>query len=1072
MRQFALVLALCCMPAVGQKIFVYPTGPVAPRGSYQTVTAVVTGVNDKTVSWATTGGTLVGAEKCTRNEPCTVALYSTNPGTFTVTATSNANRSIMAESKITITNSPAPVTGHPRLIVTEAMLPALRAKATAKNVVYEAIRDRAISVLNTDNEIWSWSCNGGTGLPSSAQESGKENDAYLFAFMSLIDPSDSKYKWGCYGRDLWTYVMGEVISGKEFFGGNQWSDGSVPFAVTTDWLMGGGFLTPADKTLARKFLYVAAQKSFHNNGYIPPAKGYNSAAQFNTGDPYELVSMRAMGNNYTMSRVLYMVAIGLTFNDDPADDPPLENTCKATRYDICPDFTAGSLRAYFRYAVGSMLYLDWAHLEDPDVTWRAYHSAFHNLDKEPTCVYVDGSKHLCFGDGRGGESAEGSWYQYSMYRLRYALNILHSAGVDDPIVYGPQISLGTSSWWDLKYVSDIEFLTGPMTQTGDRPSAYNYLTTGDSNWYYRSLGDFTAESAMLTADSYTSRTDRTGALKWLLLNAAPGGPVGRNGRCNGTCGFDASLGAESAGWPAAPVAFDWLISQPASDPTSSLPPDPRPSLPLDLYNGSFNQHVMLRNSWGPNSTLFSAYCPNAMIDHDHEYCGRFDIFANGEYITKGRTEFTDYNDWMTTAPASNAAAYLNVTGKDCKDPQCTQGGQFYRAIEAGLNTFHHSELAEYAAAIADSTNDYNGVWVYASPYDVPGYNDVKSASRSLIYLRRSNQVIFYDRGTTGHAAGKAVYQITTGTASISGKTASWMTRSNSQKAYLTTVLPADAAPAIAPLPVHTVTSAPYASLQIGTTMQASCTVVNADNSKTDCTSTAIWESDNPAIATVTSKGEITAKALGSTGIHASGSGFGNSATLTVVSTGSGGTWSVDYDKRQIEDWEPASSIKVDAGAVTSAHFLNVLEFGPASLNRTETSAVQSTSGQPFDGARVGSNLVMFMRTWPGAFTGTTYPASGGTTQYISDLTPNTAYAISGDGAPESATTDTAGVLVFKAAGTGSIGVRPQPGTTAPKPTRSSHIGIGTAATGVAAVSGICAVLARVVISSRSRAADQ
>jgi hypothetical protein len=67
-------------------------------------------------------------------------------------------------------------------------------------------------------------------------------------------------------------------------------------------------------------------------------------------------------------------------------------------------------------------------------------------------------------------------------------------------------------------------------------------------------------------------------------------------------------------------------------------------------------------------------------------------------------------------------------------------------------------------------------------------------------------------------------------------------------------------------------------------------------------------------------------------------------------------------------------------------------------------------------------MVCFMRNWPAAFTGVTYPASGATTDYVSDLAPNTTYTISGAGAPASATTDTAGVLVFKAAGTGNITV--------------------------------------------------
>jgi hypothetical protein len=63
---------------------------------------------------------------------------------------------------------------------------------------------------------------------------------------------------------------------------------------------------------------------------------------------------------------------------------------------------------------------------------------------------------------------------------------------------------------------------------------------------------------------------------------------------------------------------------------------------------------------------------------------------------------------------------------------------------------------------------------------------------------------------------------------------------------------------------------------------------------------------------------------------------------------------------------------------------------------------------------------MFERNWPATFTGVTYPASGATKQYVSDLTPNTTYNITGTGAPATATSDTAGVLTFSAAGTGNI----------------------------------------------------
>src|SRR5580698_1382322 len=90
---------LLSLSALAQKIYVYPTTVTAPRGSYQTVTAIVTGANDKTVTWTSDGGTIVGTNPCIVNEPCTVALTTTTPGTYHLTGTSNSNSSVGATSK-------------------------------------------------------------------------------------------------------------------------------------------------------------------------------------------------------------------------------------------------------------------------------------------------------------------------------------------------------------------------------------------------------------------------------------------------------------------------------------------------------------------------------------------------------------------------------------------------------------------------------------------------------------------------------------------------------------------------------------------------------------------------------------------------------------------------------------------------------------------------------------------------------------------------------------------------------------------------------------------------------------
>src|ERR1700735_1654289 len=90
MRCLVLLALLPSLPAVAQKIYVYPATVTAPRGSYQTATAIATGVNDKTVTWTSDGGTIVGTNPCVVNEPCTVALTTTTPGTYHLMATSNA----------------------------------------------------------------------------------------------------------------------------------------------------------------------------------------------------------------------------------------------------------------------------------------------------------------------------------------------------------------------------------------------------------------------------------------------------------------------------------------------------------------------------------------------------------------------------------------------------------------------------------------------------------------------------------------------------------------------------------------------------------------------------------------------------------------------------------------------------------------------------------------------------------------------------------------------------------------------------------------------------------------------
>jgi hypothetical protein len=932
-----LILGLLGSQLTAQKLFIYPRTVTAPRGTYQTVTAIVTGAKDKTVTWSASGGKIVGMNPCVVNEPCTIALFATEPGKYVLKATSNADHSLSAVSDITVMASPTPVKSHPRLALTEEMVAQLRTKDTAGNVAYQSIKDRAKVALQHDNAIWNWTCHGGSGLPNSDQsQSYKEVDANLFAVLSEIAPSkQERDQWGCYGHDVFMTMANYVVTDKlDLSKGNHWSDSALALTLTPDWLMGGGYIsTPGDVATIHKYLAKIAYQQVTNvyNGAQAVIGKYNSLAQFNQADEISAENMRAMGNNYTQSRVLYLVASALTFNDDPTDDPPLTNTCNATRYQVCPDGTAGSLHAYWSYLTGGMLYKDWANMEEASVVQQAYNAAYKNVPSQPKCNTRWHTPIPCLGGARGGESSEGTSYGGSLASLRRAMDAAHTAGYDDPLLYGPQMSIATMSYWDLRYIADLTLLTG-LSGAPSESSRWNYLTNGDSLNYYTYPSNYATEAEMLTSDSYVGRTDRTAALEWIVKNTAFGMVSGKVGGCKFYCGLEAEIGNDYG----SSVALDLVLSAPADGANiNSSPEDPRSALPTEWYDAG-NQHLVTRTGGWTTvaNTIFSYYCTNTQIDHEHQFCGGFDVYSNGEYITKGRMEFNDYNDEFSLARNKNTLVLFQsperttcASTNSCNFTywqSAAWGGQWWHGYQGGLDTLLHSELPGYVAAIAEDHHAYNGGWGGFATY----FSGITAASRSLIYLRGSNKLITYDRGATGaNAWDKANYLVVTGKPTFDGKTASWHTRSGKQKVLWTSLEPTPAAP------------------------QLEITYTDADAKN---------------------------------------------------------------------DWEIYGRIKADAGSVASARFLSVLEWGPANFSGSSATRVTSSAGTNFEGALVGSSLVMFMRDWPGNMATMTYPASGATTHYISDLTPNASYNISGTGAPASAQTDNAGVLTFSAGGAGDI----------------------------------------------------
>lgn len=793
--------------------------------------------------------------------------------------------------------------------------------------------------------------------------------------------------------------------------------------------------------------------------------GWNNGDQFHIGScgatgqwvdvAHGVISVVSPGSGCAVASGVSTTAInpavgsGLTLNITR-----LSNTCGAARGALCSDYTAGSLHSYFSLADQSLLRM-YIHLEDPAVSYpvlnAVYPSGGWTAPVNIKWAFPNGSGQTFdgFGDGWGGESAEGSWYYYSLYRLKAALNIIHTAGYENPTTYGPQIALGNDAVWDLVNWGARLFITGSYTQGSYIGPSFGYVMTGDANAVARTPVDFLTQTETLTSNTWTGRQDTTGAMRWFTMASAFGGIDGSLYGCSSTCGYLNGLMSDYA----RQTGIDMFISQPPTDPTVSPPSDPGSSYPTDWWNGSFNRHQEVRSGFTNADSIVSIYGSNTLINHEWQRNGSFDIWYNGGVITKGRSIFTftsyNYTGIMATSGQNLVQIYDAAGIAEGNLSTCFAqytgpwGGQLWQEYQRGIAPMPlHSEMPNYSFYETDQTLDYTGCYNGTDPWQ---FVATTSATRSILNLRGSNELLYYDRAATVSTSdSKSLWTNTSGNGTVSANTVSWTSVIGGNKAKFTSLLPAGATVAAAKVVDYVTATAPFSSLQNGTTMQATCTATNADGTTTNITSTsANWISSDPTKFTVSSTGLVTAVGLGSALLEC-GQGVGglqpvaglsapmlSLGTVNVISGSSTGSFTGSAVTGQASDVEVVGNISVTpSGTPLATNFLSAITWTNSAGTPATATLVQSTAGQGFDGGLIGTTLGMFKQTL-GAFTGVTYPASGATTHYVADLSPNTLYNISGAGTPASATTDKAGVLTFSATGTGPISISPSSGVDPP-----------------------------------------
>jgi N-acetylneuraminic acid mutarotase len=939
MKKISLVTLVSMMLAapvalLGQvRVQIFPPKPVLPVHGIQSVTAVVSGTTNKSVTWGTTCGTLIGSG-------ATVGLTSTTVQTCTVTATSVADSTNSASVNVVFTPAPTPnVSTHPRLLFTVSDVSRLRSWAVSTNPMWQ--NGVLVAINQADayaNAHWNWGYpTGGAGTSNGWQDDGSswplapmEGYAGLYAFLGQIDPDPTLRDTYCSkAHELFMYIINDangngpnLYRADSFATYNRMNAYAQVYGTVPDWCYSK--FTPTDKgtvrTVYRHWAQLILTASSSDSAEHPqPIGTVNSSGLIGT----TMHNAMYAANNYSYGHLTALIWYGLALDD--ADDTPLFDTSQSAAY-VDSSGNVNSMRAILSNALGAWLYRVYGVFEDKNIVQSAY-----------------GYSSPYFGIVSGGMSAEGPLYGMSLCTVELALYGLHTAGRDDPAVWGPQVNFLNSSYWPEHTNSWLAVATPgpwgtPVTSFGQ---AWGYFSYGDIQRLYFEDIDMFSYNALL--DREKGDTASLQRAYWAEANLPWGGTTHYYDRA----GVWATA-ASGNGWELAPIAT-FLVNDPSLNPIAA--PDPRATvLPLDYSNGQ-QWRTIYRSDFTANASIATWLCGYQIIDHQNGNCGKVDFYRKGEWLLKAKdgysgNYFANKPMYADTMGVVNNLAAFSAGGPGGVDyASWQQGGQLTHGNEgypsdpnpASLGpgdlaipnaTWSISSGPAYLFAQADATPLYNTYWDQGVQANWAIWNN--HVSRSMLYANKDLMAIYDREETTGHNTAKQEWWGFTYAPTISGNTLSVTSTANGQKMWLDTVLPAS-----------------------GVTYS---TITSWDNDT--------WADKDPVVAIV----------------------------------------------------------NVSAGTPQTTRFLHVMQATDSGGSRIAPTLVQSTAGEPYDGAVVGTSLMLFKHTMSDTVSGVTYPASGATTHYVSGLTANTSYSITGTGTPSSATTDNAGVLMFSAAGTGSIAI--------------------------------------------------
>lgn len=661
-----------------------------------------------------------------------------------------------------------PVTTHPRLWITQADLPRLRALASPGNPLYSQALQPALAdaVATYQTRFFP----GGVAAVPFPDEGSTNWEPYpveayaeFFAFHSLVDPSPSaRIQYAQYARNLLMYAMDRAVLGaapgvpfrhpafSTFNRASWWGEG---FPLTVDWIYdavdgsGQRILTAADRaTIRTVFLRWTSEclnAATSGNEHPQPVGVVNSPALLS--DPEQL---RWGMNNYYQAHARQVTLMALAL--DAADDP------------------GGTLRGYVANATGAWLYQEYALLEEAPKVIAAY-----GLPAGTTGL----------GAGSGGIPPEGHMYGAAVGHVLESLLALRTAGYDDPALSGPQIELIRSGYWDRWFAAILGSLA-PAPRVFPEVSylgpLYQMSAHGDILHLYMPT-DWSDPFGVLAAlDRSLGNEARLAKSRWVMQNVVEGGS-------------DAFLDRARNIWGNAYAKLA-ILHFLAFEPGAATA-NPRTSLPTVHWDPSAGQ-LLARTDWGSQATLFSFRSSWKTISHQVGDSGGFDFLWKGEWLTKELSGYSD-NGNIGTPQYKNSLSIQNRCSCPSGQPGNLQwyegtawssGGQWLWASAAGDPSTLASTGPDWAFVSSDLTNLYNrpDVWTPAN-----SATDVLHASRSVAWLS-PDHVVVYDRADTATAGLFKRFHLNLVTSPVVAGNFATETLPGGQQLFVTTVQPAAA----------------------------------------------------------------------------------------------------------------------------------------------------------------------------------------------------------------------------------------------------------------------------------------